>query len=105
MVPIAGDIGKGAFEVVAADTDGEAAAKGGWRLEISGGSYNEVPQKARVEMRCEKGAKEVGSFLPDRKLYYTLTILGGQDRPPVYVLRPPARFAYFDMADRIRLRQ
>jgi hypothetical protein len=58
VVPVAGDIGKGDMEVKASEKEGKKS-EDEWVLEMGGGSYNGVGQRVRIEMRCDKGAKEV----------------------------------------------
>lgn len=61
VVPVAGELDGGpAFEPSAKEKDGEKAEQA-WVLELGGGKYNGVEQKARIEMRCDPNAKEVRS--------------------------------------------
>ncbi|GAA6040027.1 hypothetical protein JCM8097_004745 [Rhodosporidiobolus ruineniae] len=57
VVPIAGDIGAGAYAPQAYGVEGVKAEEG-WTLELQGGTYNGHGQKARVEMRCDSKATE-----------------------------------------------
>ncbi|BGP63208.1 type II membrane protein [Rhodotorula toruloides] len=64
VVPVAGKIGKGEMEVKAGEKEGKKS-KEEWVLEMGGGSYNGVEQRVRVDMKCDKGAKETSPTVQD----------------------------------------
>ncbi|CDR41622.1 RHTO0S06e03576g1_1 [Rhodotorula toruloides] len=64
VVPVAGEIGKGEMEVKAGEKEGKKS-KEEWVLEMGGGSYNGVEQRVRVDMKCDKGAKETSPTVQD----------------------------------------
>lgn len=61
VVPIAGDIGSGTLGQKAVELEEGVKPSEAWLLELGGGTYNGVEQKARIEMRCDTTAKEVRS--------------------------------------------
>ncbi|GAA6007647.1 autophagy-related protein 27 [Rhodotorula paludigena] len=65
VVPVAGELDGGpAFEPSAKEKDGEKADQA-WVLELGGGKYNGVEQRARIEMRCDPNAKETSPTVED----------------------------------------
>ncbi|GJN91303.1 hypothetical protein Rhopal_004322-T1 [Rhodotorula paludigena] len=65
VVPVAGELDGGpAFQPTAKKKDGEKANEA-WVLELGGGKYNGVEQKARIEMRCDPDAKETSPTVED----------------------------------------
>jgi hypothetical protein len=64
VVPVVGEIGAGDLEQKAVELEGGVKPSEGWTLEIGGGTYGGVAQKARIEMRCDEKATEVRYPLP-----------------------------------------
>lgn len=54
VVPVVQKLGETTPELEWVDKEGEA-----WWFSVHGGSYNTVDQRARIEMVCDSGAKEV----------------------------------------------
>lgn len=59
VVPVAGEIGAGELAPKASEVGGEVKPVDAWILEVGGGKYGSVEQKARIEMRCDAKATEV----------------------------------------------
>ncbi|GAA6023375.1 hypothetical protein JCM10207_002523 [Rhodosporidiobolus poonsookiae] len=57
VVPVAGDFEGSDLAPAASKLDG-AEKEDAWVLEIGGGTWNGQTQKARIEMRCDREAKE-----------------------------------------------
>lgn len=68
IVPVAGEIGSGALNPTASLRDSETVAAKGWLLNLEGGMYNEVKQRAVVEMVCEDGAEHVSRGVQWRRV-------------------------------------
>ncbi|BGP49102.1 type II membrane protein [Rhodotorula kratochvilovae] len=64
VVPIAGELDGSELNPRAVEKEGEKVDKA-WVLELGGGKYNGVEQKARIEMRCDDGAKETTPTVED----------------------------------------
>jgi hypothetical protein len=80
-----------------------------WWFSVGGGAYNTVEQRARIEMVCDSGAKEVRSLaLRSRStvLTFYLSIYitkHHKDRPNIHLVRSPRRPSLPQMDHRRRL--
>ncbi|GAA5987739.1 hypothetical protein JCM11641_006512 [Rhodosporidiobolus odoratus] len=100
VVPVAGEIGAGDFEPKASEADGYKVDER-WTLEIGGGKYNGVEQRARIEMRCDAKATESSPVVRDYdgkagilELEWTTAAAcpaSTDDKPPTPSPIPPAR--------------
>ncbi|GAA5824894.1 hypothetical protein JCM3770_005092 [Rhodotorula araucariae] len=64
VVPVAGELDGSDLAPRAVEQEGEKPDQV-WVLELGGGKYNGVEQKARIEMRCDDGAKETTPAVTD----------------------------------------
>ncbi|GAA5925272.1 hypothetical protein JCM1841_001916 [Sporobolomyces salmonicolor] len=64
VVPIAGDINGTDGQAKAIQIEGVKVDEA-WLLEMSGGQYNGVDQRARIEMRCDQSATETVPTVKD----------------------------------------
>ncbi|GAA6025188.1 hypothetical protein JCM11491_001791 [Sporobolomyces phaffii] len=69
VVPIAGELAAASTELtVSANPIEGVEPSTAWMLEVTGGKYNSIDQRARIEMKCDANAKET---VPTVKEYHS----------------------------------